>query len=84
MKWLERTGGLRRKELEKSRSEFHDHFEMIDKSSPECAIAARVEFGTLTRKVRPLPSFSVAAYLQRLQDRNRVRHRRANRGKRPD
>jgi hypothetical protein len=60
MKWLKRAGELRRKELEKSRSEFHDLFEKIEEKSPECAIIAKVEIGLLARQVCTLSSSSVA------------------------
>lgn len=74
MEWLKRTGELRRKELEKSRGEFHDDFEEIEKRSPECAIVARVEIGVLTRRVCTLSSSSAAAYSQQFQVRCPVRH----------
>lgn len=62
MKWLKHTGELRRKELEKSRREFHDHLEKLERKSPEYAIAAKLEFGTLTRDVRTLSGSSAVAY----------------------
>jgi hypothetical protein len=62
MKWLKRAGEFRRKELEKSRSKFQYHFEKIEKKSPECAIAARLEIGLLSRNVRTVSSSSTVAY----------------------
>jgi hypothetical protein len=63
MKWLSCAGELRRKELEKTRSKFHDEIsETIEKTSPECAVHAKLEFGGLTRSVCTLSSSSAVAY----------------------
>lgn len=67
MKWLKCVGELQRKELEKSRAEYIDHFEKLEKKSPECAFAARLEIGILTRNVCTLSSSNAAAYSQQFQ-----------------
>lgn len=62
MKWLKHAGELRKNELEKSRAEILDQFKKIEKQSPECAIAVKLEFRTLTHDVCTLFSFSAVAY----------------------
>jgi hypothetical protein len=64
MKWLKCAGELRIKELEKSRSEFHDHFEKMEKEFPECTIPTKVKIGVLTRQVCTLSISSAAAHSQ--------------------
>ena len=64
MKWLECAGKSRKKELKKGRDEFENHSNLkrLEEKRYECAILARMEFGTVTRKVRTLSSLSAVAY----------------------
>ena len=65
MKWLKCAGELRIKEVEKSRSEFRDHFEKMEKGVPQITrFPLKVKIGVLTRQVCTLSISSAAAHSQ--------------------
>jgi hypothetical protein len=81
---LECAGKLRKKELERSRGEFHNSFKRLEKKSYECAIAARLEFGKLTQDVHTLSSLKLldrSSIFMTVPERFQVQNRRAARSK---